>query len=148
MFKTFITSQKVKNTYRVNNIIFSLKQIPLIKKILPSSLYKNKGLKIFASIISILMELSTTFFTKPLYIMLVILLPSIYMGTDTSASIYMGMDTSVFLRVFTFLTIAGTVLNCHFFEASKHKYYAISLLKMDVDKYIFQTIFISYLKFS
>ena len=53
MIKTFITSFKLKNTYRTNSIIYSIKQLPIIRKILPNSLYKNKGLKIFANIISI-----------------------------------------------------------------------------------------------
>ena len=54
MLKTFITSFKLQNTYRTNSIIYSLKQLPLIKRILPNGLYKSKGLKIFAGIISIL----------------------------------------------------------------------------------------------
>ena len=44
MLKTFITSFKLKNTYRVNSIIYSIKGLPIINKILPSSLYKNKFL--------------------------------------------------------------------------------------------------------
>ena len=43
MIKTFITSFKIKNTYRVNSIIYSIKGLPIINKILPSSLYKNKS---------------------------------------------------------------------------------------------------------
>ena len=64
MLKTFIISFKLKNTYRVNSIIYSLKQFPIIKKILPDSLYKNKGLKIFANIISILVEIINIFIGK------------------------------------------------------------------------------------
>ena len=41
MIKTFITSFKIKNTYRVNSIIYSIKGLPIINKILPSSLYKK-----------------------------------------------------------------------------------------------------------
>ena len=55
MIKSFIISFKLKNTYRANSIIYSLKQFPIINKILPSSLYKNKVLKIFANIISIIL---------------------------------------------------------------------------------------------
>ena len=54
MIETFITCFKLKSTYRVNSIIYSIKQFPIIKKILPDSLYKNRGLKIFANIIRIL----------------------------------------------------------------------------------------------
>ena len=46
MLKTFITSFKLQNTYRTNSIIYSLKQLPLIKRILPNGLYKSKGLNI------------------------------------------------------------------------------------------------------
>jgi len=127
MNETFMMSQKVKNTYRVNSILFSIKQIPIVKNIVPVALYKSGGLKIFAGIISILLELSNTFVTKPLYLIVFIMLPS--------------MDnwifrTDVFLHIFLFLTILGTAFNSHYFEASKHKYYAISLLRMDTRKYV------------
>ena len=46
MIKSFITSFNLRNTYRSNSIIYSIKQFPIINKILPNSLYKNKGLKI------------------------------------------------------------------------------------------------------
>lgn len=39
MIETFITSFKLKNTYRANSIIYSIKQFPIIRKILPNSLY-------------------------------------------------------------------------------------------------------------
>lgn len=42
MIKSFITSFKLKNTYRVNSIIYSIKQLPLIKKILPNTLYEEE----------------------------------------------------------------------------------------------------------
>ena len=45
MIKSFITSFKLKNTYKVNSIIYSIKQLPIIKKILPNKLYQNKALK-------------------------------------------------------------------------------------------------------
>lgn len=51
MLRTLKLSFALKNTCRVNNILYSLKQIPLIKKILPDALYQCEGLKIFANII-------------------------------------------------------------------------------------------------
>ena len=72
MFKSFCISFRLKNVYRVNSIIYSLKQLPLIKKILPSSLYKNKGIKIFGNIISILLEILNIFLGKFLYLWLMI----------------------------------------------------------------------------
>lgn len=37
MFKTLRISFSLRNTYRVNGILYSLKQIPLLKKILPQT---------------------------------------------------------------------------------------------------------------
>ena len=68
MLKTFITSFKLQNTYRTNSIIYSIKQLPLIKKALPNSLYKSRGLKIFANIISIILEVISIFIGKIIYI--------------------------------------------------------------------------------
>ena len=48
----FRISFALKNTYRVNSILYSLKQIPLVKRILPESLYASGGLKIFAGILA------------------------------------------------------------------------------------------------
>lgn len=47
MNKTLKISFSLKNTYRVNGILFSLKQIPLLKRLLPATLYQVKGLKNF-----------------------------------------------------------------------------------------------------
>ena len=46
MNKTLRISFSLKNTYRVNGILYSLKQIPLVKRLLPDSLYGVRELKI------------------------------------------------------------------------------------------------------
>ena len=64
MIKTLKISFALKNTYRVNGILYSLKQIPLVKKLLPDALYGVWGLKIFANVLSVLWELCTIFLGK------------------------------------------------------------------------------------
>ena len=39
MLNAFLQSFSLKNTYRVNAILYAIKQIPLIGKLLPDSLY-------------------------------------------------------------------------------------------------------------
>ena len=39
MLKTLKISFGMKNTYRVNTILYGLKQIPLVKELLPAELY-------------------------------------------------------------------------------------------------------------
>ena len=122
MLKTFITSFKLQNTYRTNSIIYSIKQLPLIKRILPNSLYKNRGLKIFASIISILWEIINIFIGKILYILLMIFM---------ALSWYKTNHADTFIHLFTFLTFAGGVLNTYMLNPTKDKYYAIILMNIN-----------------
>ena len=53
MNKTLKISFALKNTYRVNSILYALKQMLILKKILPSALYGVNDLKIFANILSV-----------------------------------------------------------------------------------------------
>ena len=126
MIKTFITSFKLKNTYRVNSIIYSIKQFPIIKKILPDSLYKNRGLKIFANIISILWEIINIFIGKLLYIAIMIF---------AVLSLYKTNQADTFLHIFMFLTFAGAVLNTYMLNPTKDKYYAIVLMNINAREY-------------
>ena len=100
MIKSFITSFKLKNTYKVNSIIYSIKQLPIIKKILPNKLYQNKALKIIGNIISVLWQIISIFLGKFLYIFLMIatIIPMI---SKTN-------NADVFLHIFLFLTIIKT----------------------------------------
>ena len=72
LMQAFKISYSLKNTYRVNSIIYSIRQLPLIKKILPVSLYGIRGFKIFANVLSVLWEISSAFLGKFLYILLMV----------------------------------------------------------------------------
>ena len=137
MLKTFITSFKIKNTYRVNSIIYSIKGLPIINKILPSSLYKNKFLKIFGNIISILWEIVSTFLWKGLYVWLVL-------GSMTFA--YKTNQADTFLHLFVFSTLIGGILNTYLLNPTKDKYYSIILMKMDANSFALTNYFYSMLK--
>ena len=137
MFKSFITSFKLKNTYRVNSIIYSIKQFPIIKKILPNQLYKNKALKIIGNIISAIIEFCSIFIGKFLYILLMI----VYMIT-----LYKTNQANTFLHIFTFLTFAGALLNTYMFNPTKDKYYAMIIMNMDAKKYTLSNYYYSMIK--
>lgn len=126
MIETFVTSFKLKNTYRANSIIYSIKQLPIIKRILPNTLYKSRALKIIANIISILLEIVGVFLGKFLYVLLMIFL---------MLQLYKTNISDTFLHIFTFLTLAGALLNTYMFNPTKDKYYAMILMNMDAKKY-------------
>ena len=68
MLQTFLISFRLRNTYKVNTIIYALKSIPGINRLLPDKLYQSKVLKIIGNIISVLLEIVNIFIGKFLYI--------------------------------------------------------------------------------
>ena len=72
MTKTLEISFALKNAYRVNGILYSIKQIPIIKKLLPDSVYRVEGLKVFANVLSILWEVVSAFGGKLIYFFLML----------------------------------------------------------------------------
>ena len=137
MLEDFIISFKLKNTYRVNSIIYSIKQLPLINKILPDSLYENSGLKLLGNIVSIIIEIISIFIGKLIYILLMIFALLSMMKTQMP-------DT--FIHMFTFLTICGALLNTYMFNPSKDKYYAMMIMNMDAKKYTLSNYYYALIK--
>lgn len=118
---------KLESAYLVNSIIYSLKQIPLVKKILPQALYKSTGLKVFASVIMIIIEAMEIFLYKVIYLAPFVLLPS----TGISELHGDAANGSFFLHILFFMTVIGALLNNHLFDASKERYYAVILMRMN-----------------
>ena len=125
MLKAFIASFRLRNTYKTNGIIYSLKSIPLVNKLLPNSLYASHVLKGFANIISIIFELFSIFLGKAIY-MLFIYLAAINMKATP-------MDS--FVHILTFFTIIGGLINNHIFNPTKDKYYAMFIMRMNPKKF-------------
>lgn len=127
MNKTLKISFALRNTYRVNSILYSLKQIPLLKRILPESLYQVEALKILANVVSVLWEILTVFLGKLIYFLTMIC------GAGT---LYKGLpEGQIFLHLLLFLTIIGVFVNTSLFNPTKDKYYAMILMRMDAKEY-------------
>ena len=134
----FRISFALKNTYRVNSILYSLKQIPLVKRILPESLYTSGGLKIFAGILAGLWEIISAFGGKFLYLLIMVFL----MGM-----VYRSVpEDRLFLHILVFLTAVGAFTNTYMFNPGRDKYYAMILMRMDAKKYTLTNYFYSILK--
>lgn len=127
MNKTLRISFSLKNTYRVNSILFSLKQIPLIKKLLPESLYQARGLKLFANVVSVIWEVISLFLGKILYLLTMVW---------GAALLYQELPTDqVFLHILLPLTVIGSFANTALFNPTRDKYYAMFLMRMDAREY-------------
>ena len=126
MIYTIFLSFRLKNAYRVNSILYSLKQLPIIKRILPEKLYGVRGLKILGNIISAIWEFIMIFLGKFLYIAFMI---------AAMLGIYQTNSAATFLHIFFFLTICGGLMNTYLFNPTKDKYYAMFLMNMDAKEY-------------
>ena len=137
MFKSFILSYKLKNTYRVNSIIYSIKQLPLIGKHLPASLYSSKILKILGNIISTISEIINIFLGKIIYILIMIV---------AVLGMVKGNTANNCIHIFVFLSLSGGMLNTYMFNPTKDKYYAMILMNMDAKNYTLSNYYYSMLK--
>lgn len=129
MLKTLRLSLTLKNTYRVNSILYAIKQIPLIKNVLPDSIYSEGVLKIFANVLSVIWTVISTFIGKLLYFLIMIAAVSgIYNLPESQGA-------ALFLQLLLPLTVIGAFMNSLMFDPSNDKYYAIVLLNMDARRY-------------
>ena len=128
MVKTLRISFQLKNTYRVNAVIYCIQQIPVIGKWLPDDLYQRLGLKLLAQIVAAIWELLSAFSGKLAFLLLMVFLPAMFFAQA-------GSDR-VFLHIFVLLTLVGAKGNNYIMDADNASYYAISLLGMDARQYI------------
>ena len=127
MLNTLRLSFSLKNTYRVNAILYSLKQIPLLRRILPAALYQVRGLKLFANVLSVLWELVTIFLFKFLYFFTMVC---------GAGLLYENVSAPLsFLHILLFLTLVGSYMNTSIFNPTRDKYYAMILLRMNARSY-------------
>ena len=129
MFKTLRLSFSLKNTYRVNGILYAIKQIPLLKKIIPDSVYQIRGFKIFANVLSVMWEVISAFLGKLLYFPIMIVGVVEMYGLPTEA------NPEMFLHLLLILTVLGAFMNTYIFNPTKDKYYAMVLLGMNARDY-------------
>ena len=140
MLKAFRISYFLQNTYRVNSMIYSLKQIPLIGRLLPSALYGSRGLKCAVNGISFLWEILSAFLGKFLYLFLMVWLPLELYPAGTTRS-------DAFLHILVFLTVIGAMMNTWMFNPTNDKYYAMILMRMDARKYTLSNYIYAMMKF-
>lgn len=132
MIKTLRISFSLKNTYRVNGILHAIKQMPILKKLLPGTIYQVRGFKILANILSVIWEIISAFLGKLLYFLLMLVMP--YSFYEFYKIEGVG-EADLFLHILVFLTLIGTFVNTYMFNPSKDKYYALILLGMNAREY-------------
>lgn len=130
MKNTLRISFSLKNTYRVNSILYAIKQLPILRKVLPDRIYGMIGFKIAGQILSWMWEILSGIFGK-----------AIYLGLLVAATYFIGECNlkagfgEIYMHLFLFGALIGTTLNTYMLATHRSKYYAIMLLNMDAKKY-------------
>ena len=128
MLDTFLISFRLRIAYKINSFLHGLKSLPLIRRLLPASLYDHQGLKVAATVVALLKEFFGMFLGRLLYFALMFLAPLGLMEFHDPAA--------GFLHLLVFLTAIGMVINNPLFEPTQDKYYAMFLLQMDARRYV------------
>lgn len=129
MFKTLRLSFSLKNTYRVNAILYSLRQIPFVNRIIPENVYQIEGFKTFANIISFLWEIISSFAGKLLYFL------TMLFGALSLFELPENKEPELFIHILIFLSVIGALINTYMFTPTKDKYYAMIILGMDAREF-------------
>ena len=125
MRNSFRISFSLKNTYRVNSILYAVKQIPILKKLLPDTLYRMRGFKIAGWILSVMWEVLSAVMGKVIYFLF---LAGCTLGLKSIGEL--SDNASIYMNLFLFLSLIGAVTNLYMFDTHKSKYYAIMLMNM------------------
>ena len=141
MLNAFLLSFRLRITYRVNGILYWLKRLPVLRKLLPGDIYGAGWLKVVATIIAGQIELFSLFWGKLFYVGAMMAAPLALLfgprGVDHGAG---------FLHLFLFLTLIGALFNNKLFESDANSYYAVFLMRMDARRYALANYFYYLLK--
>ena len=127
MLKTLKMMFALRKAYKSNSILYVLRQLPIIKNILPTALSQSKVLNVIVTIIFAIWEISAIFFGKILYYFVGI-------GYLRTMSDKLPNDVLFCQTVFLFTAI-GLFLNVSFLDYRKDKVYAINIFKLNAREY-------------
>lgn len=127
MVKTLRITTGMRSAYRVNTVLYCLRQIPLVGKWIPASLYGNAVIKVLVQVIAIMWEIATAFGGKVIFLGLMVFLPTFFLEETPSAI--------AFMHIFLLLTLVGARLNNYLVESDETSYYTVLLMGMDARRY-------------
>lgn len=130
MLDALLISNHLRITYRVNSILYHLKRLPILRRILPAGLYDAGWPKALALIPAISWEVLSIFLWKIVYL-LALFVPVVAALSESGRA----AAGPAFFHIFFFLTLAGTLLKNSLFLTDNNTYYAVFLMGMDARRY-------------
>lgn len=137
MLDSLKISLKLKNAYRTNSFIYSVFQLPFLNKIDSKQFYQNTSLKTLFGLFSLIIEFFKTILKRGFYLFLLGLFTFIIAPKEMNYP---------FLTLFFFFAIIASMCKNYMFDASKEKYYALTLINMNCQKYVLSNNLIELIK--
>ncbi len=132
MINILIKSLEIDIVYAVNSLIYSLRNLPILKDLLTDDAYESKVLKIVIGIIGIVLSTSRAILFKAFYYFV------IYSVCKTMCP---NNYVNATIHLYFLLTILGMFINNKLLNTSKKKYFSIILFNMDATKFYKANIF-------
>lgn len=132
MINILIKSLEIDIVYAVNSLIYSLRNLPILKDLLTDDAYNSKVLKIVIGIIGIVLSTSRAILFKAFYYFV------IYSICKTMCQ---NNYVNATIHLYFLLTVLGMFINNKLLNTSKKKYFSIILFNMDATKFYKANIF-------
>lgn len=132
MINILVKSLEIDIVYAVNSLIYSLRNLPILKDLLTDDAYDSKVLKIVIGIIGIVLSTSRAILFKAFYYFV------IYSICKTMCQ---NNYVNATIHLYFLLTILGMFINNKLLNTSKKKYFSIILFNMDATKFYKANIF-------
>lgn len=132
MINILVKSLEIDIVYAVNSLIYSLRNLPILKDLLTDDAYDSKVLKIVIGIIGIVLSTSRAILFKAFYYFV------IYSICKTMCQ---NNYVNATIHLYFLLTVLGMFINNKLLNTSKKKYFSIILFNMDATKFYKANIF-------
>ncbi len=109
MFESLKLLLSVIMTSKTNQVLYMLRRFRPLARILPETLYANRGAKLFVTILAVCFILIRTFFLTIGYILLAYMMPVLIMGEGSSAA--------AFIFAFLWMSLIGACINNYFMNS-------------------------------
>lgn len=127
MLKTLRITFSLRMTCKINAVLYGIKHLPLVGKWLPDDVYKARWLKVLATVLAVLWEISGAMIGKLLYLLVMVWLASGLYPT--------GDHGTLFVHIFLLLALAGCILNDYLMTHDDTAEYTVLLMGMNARQY-------------
>lgn len=139
MYRIFINTFLVTFAQKANSLIYFLKKIPFVGKLIKDSLYGEREAKKILGVITMVIAFIKNFLTKTIYGFFMILLPVSLIQDNIGTSL---KDMDMFIYAFFMMNfILGSLINGSIFTVDEGAFHMIKLMRANPRDYYLTKVF-------